>query len=131
MVMRRRAYLWIEGFSCSPSQVSEILDLEPTSVWLAGETVLQGNRVAPRNAWQRDSSLGPEARLDEHIGHLATLFRERLPRLRAQVEADVGLNCVDEFLEYQGNGFHLSAHLIRELAQLGISVDFDLYGSPD
>jgi hypothetical protein len=40
----------------------------------------------------------------------------------------VGLNCVDELAQFQGNGFHLSAELISQLAKLQVSVDFDLYG---
>jgi hypothetical protein len=128
--MKRRAYFWAEDFTCSPSVISAILCLAPSEVWVAGETLLPKNRVAPRNAWRLESEIGAENQLDAHIEDLLDRLTDHLPQLRAQIQPlSVGLNCVGHVAEFQGYGFHLSADLIHRLADQGLSVDFDIYGA--
>ena len=41
---------------------------------------------------------------------------------------DIGINCVS-FYTNVNPGFYMSADLIRAYADLGLSIDFDLYNS--
>ena len=131
--MRQRwAYFWAQDFTCSPAEVSRVLDLTPSVVWVAGETRLSSGRHAPRNAWKIESTLPDSEQLDAHIESLVQLVGPRLDELHARLgPIEVGINCVAYFTSYQGNGFHLSEALIHELAKHRLSVDFDLYGGDD
>jgi hypothetical protein len=131
-LQHRRAYFWAENFACDPRVISDTLGLTPSDVWVAGGTRLRGGRVASVNSWEIQSQLGDStAPLDEHIANLLDLVGPRLATLRRTVAPlDTGINCVDYFPEFQGNGFHLSLELLRRLVDLQLSVDFDLYGSP-
>jgi len=129
-LQHRRAYFWAENFRCDPRVISDTLGLKPSNVSVAGVTPLTGGQVASRNSWWIDSQVtDPGAALDRHIARLLDLVGPRLSALRKKVvPLDTGINCVDYFPEYQGNSFHLSVELVRRLADLQLSVDFDLYG---
>jgi hypothetical protein len=108
--------------------ISAIVGLTPSAVWVAGETPLPNNRVAPRSSWRLDRERGVDEPLDAHIENLLERLTDHLPQLRVQVHPlPIGLSCVEHVAEYQGNGFHLSADLIRSLADQSLSVDFDIY----
>jgi hypothetical protein len=128
--MRRRwAYFWAQDFTCAPADISQLLQLAPTSVRVAGQTVLSNGRVADSNDWRLESGLGDDALLHAHIEEVLGKVAGRLPELRSRVQPiTCGLNCVTYADEHQGNGYHLSADLIGRLARHGLSVDFDLYG---
>jgi Domain of unknown function (DUF4279) len=116
--LQRHAYFWAEGFTCDPRLITETLGLIPTA----------GGSPA---SWRIHSQVNdPAAPLDAHIANLLDLVEPRLRALREIVRPlETGINCVAYFEAYQGNGFHLSADLLRRLADQALSVDFDLYGS--
>ena len=33
------AYLWIEGFECDPSDISELMQLDPDDTWRKGDLI--------------------------------------------------------------------------------------------
>jgi hypothetical protein len=131
-LQHRRAYFWAENFTCDPRVISDTLGLMPSDVSVVGETHVVTGHVARFNSWSVESQVAdPTAPLDEHIASLLDLVGPRLATLRETVSPlDTGINCVDYFPEYQGNGFHLSVELLQRLVDLQLSVDFDLYGSP-
>ena len=117
----RDAYFWAEGFTCDPRLITDTLGLIPS----AG---------GPAGSWRIHSQVNdPAAPLDAHIANLLDLVEPRLPALREIVKPlETGINCVAYFEAHQGNGFHLSADLLRRLADYGLTVDFDLYDTnPD
>ena len=116
--MQRRAYFWAEDFACDPQVITDTLGLTPS----AG---------GPAASWRIHSQVkDPGAPLDAHIANLLDLVEPRLRALRETVKPlETGINCVAYFELHQGNGFHLSADLLRRLADLGLSLDFDLYGN--
>jgi hypothetical protein len=117
--LSRRAYFWAEGFTCNPQVITDTLRISPSD--------------ANVGRWLIHSQIkDPVAPLDAHIADLLDLVGPHLSILRETVAPlETGINCVDHFAQYQGNGFHLSTQLLQRLADLKLSVDFDLYGSRD
>jgi hypothetical protein len=131
--MRQRwAYFWTQDFTCAPEEISRLLNLTPSAVWIAGQTKLSSGKSAPRNAWKLESDVRDDQQLDAHIESLLQKIGPHIEELRARLgPMSMGINCVAYFRSHQGNGFHFSEALIHELARHRLSVDFDLYGSDD
>ncbi len=120
------AYFWITDFDCDFSEISRLLDLQPSRAGNKGEKVRTGTRE--HGFWELHSPLPrSDLLIDRHLGTLLGMIeprREILGRLR-NLGYTVGVNCVGYFT---GNpGFHLSADLITRCASLSLSLDFDLY----
>lgn len=121
------AYFWIQGYTCSPDEVSERLRLNPTSMRRIGD-IQQYGPPAKLNRWEMLSPLPRGNSL--HQEHLEALFTLLEPSAGAILEfsthCQAGINCVGYY--YGTNpGLHLSAALLARLNALGLAVDFDLY----
>ncbi len=128
--MERRdvyVYFWVTSTDLAPNEVSGILGLEPSQTRTLGVQIAESRR-ARNHEWKLN---GPVERGDGFIqDHLEALVAvlESKPRelglLRGR--AELGINCVGYY--YGANpGLHLSAALVKRVADLGLSIDFDLY----
>jgi hypothetical protein len=125
------AYFWVEGFECSLDTISSVLNLQPTDFHLKGDVISEVNqRFRKRSSWKFQSSLPrSEPFQDSHLENLLTVLKDRKEAI-AQLNKnyEVGINCVGYYTNVNP-GFHMSADLIKSYAELGLSIDFDLYNS--
>lgn len=123
------AYFWVENFDCSIQEINSILELEPTSFHLKGDLISEKtNRTRKRNSWSFQSSLPrSEPFQDAHLENLLVTLKQRKSTIELlNSKYDVGISCVGYYTNVNP-GFHLSADLIKAYAELGLSIDFDLY----
>jgi hypothetical protein len=123
------AYYWVQGFECDHSEITGILNLEPTTIEVKGEPNKHiPNRNIKENLWQFHSSL-PRTEIFQDA-HLVKLLESLLSR-KAEILAlskkyECGINCVGYYTNVHP-GFHLSSKLLRDSAELELDIDFDLY----
>lgn len=123
------AYFWVADFDCAPADITQAIGLKPTNVVLKGEPLKNG-KLRQRSFWELHSSL-PRSEVFQDA-HLTNLMSKLLPKVEAITKVGsryvVGINCVGYYTNVNP-GFHMSAELIKQCAQLGVSIDFDLYNS--
>ncbi|MFC7339676.1 DUF4279 domain-containing protein [Haloferula chungangensis] len=132
------AYLWIEGFTCDPSEISLQMRLEPYETRNAGDLIQRRfdrtgqKHYWPKSCWKFRSRLPiTETFQSSHIANILEAVEPHSEVLRTlQKSCEVGINCVGYYWN-SNPGFHLSADLIGRCARLGISIDFDLYNYPE
>lgn len=120
-------YFWVDGFPQSCEELTSQIGLEPTEVRQTGE-VLPSGKVARRNSWKLVSPLARgEHLIQESLEALLPILESRVDLVRSLAASySAGINCVGYY--YGGNpGLHLSVELLQRLANLRLSVDFDLY----
>ena len=125
------AYFWVEDFECPIQEINSILDLEPTNFHLKGDLISEkSNRTRSRSVWEYKSTLPrSEPFQDAHLENLLVVLKDKKSAIALlDRKYDIGINCVG-FYTNVNPGFHLSAALIRAYADLGLSIDFDLYNS--
>ena len=123
------AYFWVAEFDCEPEFISRTLGLEPSRAFKKGDLVSENtDRRWKHSSWEYFSTLPrTEPCQDAHIENLIKIMLERKDKiLQLQSTYEVGINCVGHY--YNANpGFHMSSDLIKKCAELGVSIDFDLY----
>lgn len=123
------AYFWIDGFECDPQEISDLLGLEASEVYLKGDLISdKSDRRRTHSSWKYLSSLPREEPFqDSHLENLVKVLiskKEAINKLHQKYEA--GINCVGYYTNVNP-GFHLSAELIKACSELSLSIDFDLY----
>jgi hypothetical protein len=123
------AYFWVADFDCEQTEITEKIGLEPTRVVLEGE-LLKTGRPRRRSLWEFHSSLPrTETFQDKHLEDLmGQLLPKELSIKEISMRFNTGISCVG-YYQNVNFGFHMSAELLQQCAQLGLSVDFDLYNS--
>jgi hypothetical protein len=125
------AYFWVNDFDCEPEFISRILGLEPHRYFKKGDLISENSdRKWKHSFWEYYSSLPrTEPSQDAHISNLIKVMLEKKKEIsQLQSKYEVGINCVG-YYHNSNPGFHMSAELIKSCAELGISIDFDLYNS--
>ena len=121
------AYFWIQGFDDPPEDISTLMAVTPSRVERVGESRWFG-ALATMNRWELLSPLNRgEHLLQDYLEALLPILEARASVVRSLASLySAGINCVGYF--YGSNpGLHLSASLIKRLAELELAVDFDLY----
>jgi len=123
------AYFYVSDFDCEPNEISKILELEPTEVFVKGELLNEKrDRRRLRSEWIYKSTLPlSEAFQDAHLENLINkLYKKKSKILELKSRYTIGINCVGTYINVNA-GFNLSAELLLSCANLGVSIDFDLY----
>lgn len=121
------AYFWVQKYDCSSEEISSMMQISPTEVRERGD-VSQNGKVRNHSLWQLDSPLARgDNFLQDYLSQLLDILEIRESAIKTLVQKyEAGINCVGYY--YGSNpGLHLSAELIKRVAQLDLSVDFDLY----
>ena len=123
-----RVYLGVWGFEDDPAVVTRLMGIEPTTAWGKGDPWPNHSHLKHRHSlWSLESGLAPSESITAH-------FLDLLPALESRGEAllevmkkfDAAIQVVAYW--YCANpGFDLSADLVRRIAALGLSLDFDFY----
>ena len=121
------AYFFVRDFDCDVKEVTQILGFEPTESHNKNERLASG-RTRNASSWKRVSDLPRDTVfLSDHLESLLPILEaHRTEVITAASTFDVGLQCVGHFTNVHP-GFPLSAEIIRRIAALNLSVDFDLY----
>lgn len=121
------AYFWVSDFDCEAVEITNQMGLEPTEVILKGD-VVKGDRLWKRSIWEFHSSLPRTEAFQD--AHLSNLMCELLPRVqeikKLSLRYATGISCVGYYTNVN-SGFHMTADLVQQCGQLGLSIDFDLY----
>lgn len=129
------AIISLRVLGASPDEVTARLGLRPTKVLLKGHARIgRGGRYSPqeKDAWLLERSLQT---IDEVPAVLAALAKSLAPR-RAELQtiretADLVDIIIGLFIEEGTGGLELGPDLLKELADLGLAVGFDIYSSAD
>jgi hypothetical protein len=119
------------GNDLDPASVTELLGIVPTYTRAIGELGRAARTPGKFHLWElEDRGPGP---FEERLGALLALLSEHGSGLaalvgKAEPSISVGYRGYRELM----HGVHLSQEAIATLANLGLSIDFDLYASgPD
>lgn len=122
--------LKITSASRTPEQISEATGLTCDRSWRIGEKRGKTTIVERSNGWVLNSTLPKSASLEAHIEELLGRLLARADKIRALSEHDtVELSCVVYAILPPALNFDKS--VIQRLAQLGASLDVDLYLTGD
>ena len=116
-------------FGDDPSVVSSLLGIEPTIAWVKGDRYPNPNLKARRtySCWMLESGLGKTEPLEAHLeGLLAKVepLRAQIQQITGRFEVEVS---VAQYFGEWNPGHQLDAPMLRRLAKLGLTIDFDLY----
>jgi hypothetical protein len=118
---------YISGEGFDPATVSAALQMKPTSTWRRGE-IRRAGALAKRDTWEW--RVGPRLASDftplvsellQAIGSRRSALRDLLETLRAEAE----MVCIGEIVD-ETPTFAFEPHLLRELAELGLTLTMDL-----
>jgi len=122
------AYFWISG-EFATSDMTVAMSLTPTETNEKGDPrKYRPGKTWEESTWKLHSPLPrDEVFLDAHISALLELLKSKKDIIeKLQSSYETGINCVGYYTA-ANPGFHLSAEVIQQLAELSLSVDFDLY----
>lgn len=124
-----RAYLWVHDFGDDASAVTSMIGLEPTYIQVAGCPVPRAPTMIARvHRWVLDSPLTPDAHLDDHVEALLQLLEPHAEKVKAASETfKAGIYAVVYYHKDFNPGHGLSAHHVKLIASMNLSIDYDLY----
>lgn len=125
------AYFFVSEFDCSVQEITKLMGVSPTKSCNKGAPGAHVDTL-PRSIWELHSTLARgEMPLQDHVENVLMVLEKR-PEIVAKLgqQYTAGINCVGYY--YSANpGLHLSAELIKRVAALDLSLDFDLYNLVD
>ncbi len=126
-------HFWFEAwkFNAEVSVVSELMQLQPTKVMVAGEPNFKHppGRKNHWNLWTFDSPLPMAAPTEEHLEVLISVLEPRAEAIATLVEvhqAEVGFRCVIHYRDWTP-GIRFSPDIMRRLGNLNLAVELNLY----
>lgn len=131
--------LTLHGFDIDPDQISKILSLSPTQVWLKGESIQKTALKRKSNGWVLSSGLEKSAELYDHINALFSKIKPVLLNFNdLPLSTEKELSCVIYIYQEKGNAaeehrtpaIHLEREQVEILNQVGAEFDLDLYVLP-
>src|SRR5438552_16187438 len=118
--------LKITSISRTPEQISEAAGLTCDRSWRIGDKRGKTIIVERTNGWVLNSGLAKSASLEAHIEELLERLIAHADKIRTLSEQEsVELSCVVYAASPPALNFNKS--VIRQLGQLGVSLDVDLY----
>lgn len=127
---REYAYFSVSGPGTHES-VTDIIGLQPSQAWNAGDRSEQTGRVQKSMRWRLDSGFDDTAPLERHLDNLLLFLMPREEQLRKLwPDYDLVIQCVG-YYPPNGHGTHLNREVIRQAARLGLALDLDFYYQDD
>jgi hypothetical protein len=130
-VCRFKISLRIMRSELDPDFITELVGVQPDEAHRRGDVhkTRSGVICSPfsEGLWVKESPLDGGS-LEEMVVSLLSLFQERttvfqeLQRMGFRLDIFIGA-----FMESETAGFSLSSVLLKQLANLGVTLDFDLY----
>ena len=112
--------LRIFGDTLDPDEITELLGCTPT-------TTKQHRQTTNRECWLLKGTSSPETNSEQQITSLLNMLTNDLKIWQnLTMRFDVDLFC-GLFMETFNRGFELSPSIMRQLAERGIKLTFDIY----
>ena len=112
-----------------PDEVTATSGIVPSKIWRVGDLVVdQGTRRHRQNGWSVQSGLGTDAALTDQIASVLSRLStswEYLCELGRSAQS--GLQCTIYMYEAQGPETTIDPTVLRQLAELNASLDYDIY----
>jgi hypothetical protein len=121
--------LRVVGKDVDPTEISQLLRCEPTAAARTGDVIKSKGfaRTVREGFWRLESSRDATDIEDQVVSLLARVTNDldvwRDLSKRFRVDMFCGL-----FLDAKNRGFELTPQTLRQLADRGISIGFDIYG---
>ena len=124
---REYAYVSIHGPGTHEA-ISEKLGLHPSEAWNVGDINIRNGNPHKHMRWALRSGLDDTHPMEEHLRSLLLYFNGKAELVKALwLEYDITLQCVGYYPPSHGPGVHFDREVVRQAAQLGMSIDCDLY----
>ena len=122
-------YFGVFGFGDDPSDVTKIMGVEPSRSWIKGEpTSYKLWGVQSHSRWELRTPADPSLSLEDQLIALLLLLQDYKAQIHEVSEKyEAGICCYAYYYSEFNPGLHLSESIIRRLADLRLSIDFDLY----
>jgi len=130
--MDNKAYVffWLDVYD--PDEISEItrqMGLEPTQILSTGKSKAGGGTI-PFSIWEVVSPLPETELVDQHIEALLGLLKERAEVVKALAEHhECGIHCQLTCYSTEDQPWQMPVWkpTVQDLAQLGLSITFELF----
>lgn len=122
------AYFWITG-DFTASDITQIIGISPSHTFAKGDNIpSRPGKTRDHSNWELHSPLPRNVTfIDSHLKALMELLERKKEIIKnLQTEYETGINCVGYYTN-SNPGFHLNKHLVQQLAELNLDIDFDLY----
>ena len=121
------AYFFVRDFDCDTTDITRLLGFNPTESHNKNAPLPSG-RPLKSASWKRVSDLPRDTVfVSEHVEALLPLLENHRDSIaNAAAKYCAGLQCVGYYTAAHP-GFHMDSDLIRRVAALNLSIDFDLY----
>lgn len=118
----------LHDFSCSPDAVTRLLGVTPTKIWSEGDRMPPSKIKRKSNGWSLRSSATPTiADLEAHVRWLLSHLPHGLDALKQDCGNWYAEISVVVDLRDGAPVLHLPAELLGRLANIGASIDVDMY----
>lgn len=126
---KTHVYLWVTNFGQDAAVVTELIGLEPSYIEIPGQPRPHPSKmVGRRHCWELHSPLPLTAHIDDHFDALLHLLEPHAAAIsNVSTVFKAGINAAVYYYKDFQPGIHLSAHAVKVLAAMNLSVDFDLY----
>jgi hypothetical protein len=121
-------YLAVFDFGSDPTTVTTLLGIQPTRVWIKGQTT-GGDARAAHERWCLESPSAPDGSIEKQIADLLTTIESRHSGLQAVQERFRTAFRVAGYFHSSNSSWELSSEVVRRLGKLNLLVDFDIYTS--
>jgi hypothetical protein len=124
-------YLAVTDFTCKHSRITEILGVDPTSVWVKGELIngsLGGISRFGYNSWLYEIKRNDVIYVQKLIDKVIKTFENKIDNFKKLPKnSEVHLEIV-LYLDKGMPSIVFSKKNIKFLSDINASVDFDMYG---
>ena len=130
-----RVYFYAASETETAIDLVDQLDIVPTEIWKKGDAVSARNTVSKNkdSGFEFMSSNKLTGEVEDKLEYILGVLIQNIEKIKAlSLKADIGINIAYYGYKEQMWGLDLSANTIKKMAELGVSVDIDLYaGGPD
>ena len=128
--LRTRCWFRIRAVQPDPASITELLNLQPTTAWRAGERPPHGGLVSATAVWEIESPIVNSV----HLEDMATAVLDLLPAVLPDLAAVHGWTTTLAYtvwMRRQTPGMLFRPGTLARLARLGASLDIDTYLGTD
>jgi Domain of unknown function (DUF4279) len=129
--MRSRVFVYytLTGPDLDSAEITEASGVPSARIWLKGDLVHPKAIITyKQNGWSVASRLPESAPLQEHVSDLLELLQHRwsvFAELGTRYHAE--LECIVYAYGNERPAIHLEAEMVRQLSELSVAIDVDLY----